>query len=65
MDYSSKKMRITEAQRKLSISLDNKSSHKLGMYIWHSSVSPSQEHQNLKICLSAEYMFTCADTQFI
>lgn len=43
MDYASKKIKIIEAQRKLPISLDNKSSHKVGMYIWCSSVSPSQE----------------------
>lgn len=58
MDYGSKQIRAAEAQRKLLISLDNKSSDKLGMHIWRSSVSPSQEHQNLKICLSAECMFT-------
>lgn len=54
MDYSSRKIKVSEAQRKLVIFMENKPSLNLGMHIWHSPLSLSQEHQNVQTCLSAE-----------
>lgn len=61
MDYSSRKIRISDAQRQLLIFMENKPPLNLGMHIWHSPLSLSQEHQNIQTRLSAED-YLCSPT---